>query len=85
MMPMRVRRCHAEAKVRREKVMVWLGACSSKSLIPLMILDEETVAHSCYIKNELSVALKHGNKVFGDNCTCQQDGVNPHQDHLTQE
>ena len=36
-----------------QKVMVWLGACS-KGVTPLVILDEGTVDHSCYIKKEYS-------------------------------
>ena len=65
-MPMRMRWCHSETKVRREKVMVWLGAYSSKDLTSLLILDEGTVDHSYCIKNLLSVALKYGNEGFGD-------------------
>ena len=59
--------------------------CSSKGLTPLMILDEGTVDHSCYIKNVLSVALKHGNEVFGDKWIFQQDGTHPHRHPLKQE
>ena len=66
---------HAETKVLRENVMVWLGVCSSKNLAPVMILDEETVDCSCYIKNVLLVTLKYGNEIFGDNCIFQQDGA----------
>ena len=33
----------------RGKKMIWLGACS-KSITPLMILDEGTVDHTVYIK-----------------------------------
>ena len=45
--------------------MVRLRVCSSKDLTPLMILDEGTVDHSCYIKNVLPTALKYGKEVFG--------------------
>ena len=38
--------------------------CSSKGLTPLVIVNEGTVGHSCYI---LSVALKYENEVFDDN------------------
>jgi len=67
-----------------QKVMVWLGACS-KGITPLVILDDGTVDHDCYIKKVLPVALKYGNKVFGDDWIFQQDGAKPHQHHLTQE
>ena len=46
------------------KVMVWLGACS-KGITPLVIVDEETVDHTVYIKKVLPVALKYGNETFG--------------------
>ena len=48
-----------------EKVMVWLGAYTT-GLIPLVILDEGTVDHSCYIKSALLVALKYGKEVLDD-------------------
>ena len=35
-------------------------------------------------KNVLPVALKYGNEVFDDKWIFQQDGANPHRDHLTQ-
>ena len=52
--------------------------CSSKCAIPLVIFDEGTVDHSCYIKSVIAVALKYGNEVFGDNCVFQEDDANPH-------
>ena len=55
------------------------------SLTPLMTLDEGTVDNSCYIRNVLPVALKYGNKVFGDKWIFQQDGANPRRGHLTGE
>ena len=61
-----------------QKVMVWLGACSKDST-PLLIFD-----HDYYIKKVLPVALKYGNKVFGDDWIFQQDGAMPHQRYLTQ-
>jgi hypothetical protein len=67
-----------------QKVMVWLGACS-KGVTPLVILDEGTVDHARYIKEVLPVALKYGNKIFGNDWTFQQDGAKPHTHHLTQE
>ena len=67
-----------------QKVMVWLGVCS-KGVTPLVILDEGTVDHSCYIEKVLPVALKYGNEVFGNDWIFQQDGAKPHQHHLTQQ
>ena len=61
-----------------------LGAWS-KDITPLVILDEGTVDHSCYMKNVLPLALKYGNEIFGDRWIIQQDGANPHRHHLTQE
>ena len=51
----------------------------------MLILDEGTVDHNCYIKNVLSAALKYGNEVFVDKCIFQQDGAKLHGDHLTEE
>ena len=51
----------------------------------LVILDERTVDHSCYMKNVLPLTLKYENEVFGDKWIFQQDSANPHLDQLTQE
>ena len=59
------------------KVMVWLGA-RSKSITPLMILDEGTVDHTVYIKKVLPVALKYGNETFGRDWVFQQDMTPSH-------
>ena len=40
-----------------QKVMVWLGACS-KSITPLVILDEGTVDYAVYIKKSASRCIK---------------------------
>ena len=64
--------------------MVWLGVCS-KGVSPLVIFDEDTVDHARYIKEVLPVALKHGNYVFGNDWTFQQDGAKPHIHQLTQQ
>ena len=40
-----------------QKVMVWLGACS-KSITPLVILDDGTVDHDYYIKKVLPRSIK---------------------------
>ena len=63
--------------------MVWLGA-RSKDITPLAVLDEETIYHSCFIEEVLSIALKYGNKVSGGDWIFQQDGAQPHSHHLTQ-
>lgn len=49
-------------QIRRfpQKVMVWLRTCS-KGLSPLMIVENERVAHSIYINEVLLVALKYEN------------------------
>ena len=57
-----------------QKVMVWLGACS-KSITPLVILDEGTVDHIFYVKKVLPVALKYENETFGCDWVFQQDGA----------
>ena len=44
--------------------MLWLDACS-KALTILVILDERTIDHSCYVESILLVALKYENEVFG--------------------
>ena len=49
-----------------------------------MILDDGIVDYDYYIKKVLPVALKYGNKVFGDDWIFQQDGAMPHQHYLTQ-
>ncbi|CAM4980305.1 unnamed protein product [Rotaria socialis] len=41
-----------------QKAMVWLGVCS-KGITPLVIFDEGTVDHACYIEKVLPVALKY--------------------------
>ena len=51
-----------------EKVMVSLGVCST-SITPLVILNERTVDHVLCIEKVLPIALKYGNKVFGNEWT----------------
>jgi inhibitor of nuclear factor kappa-B kinase subunit alpha len=60
-----------------QKVMVWLGVCF-KGVSPLVIFESGTVDHDRYIKEVLSVALKYGNDMFGNDWTFQQDGAKPH-------
>ena len=74
-----------QCKFPQEKVIVWLGACSSKGLAPLVILAEGTVDHSRYIKNVLLVALTYENEAFNDKWIFQQDVANPQRHHSTQE
>ena len=86
-----VDRDEADEKGRRkqrrkfsQKVMIWLGVCS-KGVRPLVILDKGTINHDRYIKEVLPVAIKYGNKVFGNDWTYQQDNATPHTHNLTQE
>jgi hypothetical protein len=67
-----------------QKVMVWLAVCS-KGVSPLIILNKKSVNHERYIKDVLPVALKFGNKMFGDDWTFQQDNATPHTHNLTQQ
>lgn len=67
-----------------QKVMVWLGACT-EGVTPLVILDKGTVDHARYISDVLPVALKYGNKVFGDNWVFQQDGARAHTHQKSQQ
>ena len=67
-----------------QKLMIWLGVCS-KGVRPLVILDKSTIDHDRYIKDVLPVAIKYGNKGFGDDWTYQQDNATPHTHNLTQE
>ena len=53
-----------------QKVMIWLGVCS-KGVRSFVILDKGTIDHDRYIKEVLPVAIKYGNKVFGDDWTYQ--------------
>jgi hypothetical protein len=64
--------------------MVWLGVCS-KSVFPLVILDQDTIDHDRYIKEVLPVALKYGNHVFGNEWTFQRDCARSHSHQLTQQ
>ena len=64
--------------------MIWLGVCS-KGVRPLVILDKSTIDHDRYIKEVLPVAIKYGNKVFGDDWTYQQDNATRHMHTLTLE
>jgi hypothetical protein len=61
------------------------GEESFKTKKTSVILDKGGVNHEKYIKEVLSVALKFGNKCFGNDWTYQQDGATPHTHRLTQE
>ena len=45
--------------------MVWLSA-DSIDFTHVVVLDEGTINHGCFIEEVLIVALKYGNKVSGD-------------------
>ena len=45
--------------------MALLGVCFM-GITPLLVLDQGTVDHVLYIEKVLLVALKYGNKVFGN-------------------
>ena len=64
--------------------MMWLDA-SSKSITPLVILNEETLDHALHIEKVFPVALKYGNKVLGSDWIFQQDDTKPHSHYLTQQ
>ena len=44
----------------------------------VVVFEKGTVDHDRYIKEVLPIALKYGNKVFGNDWTFQQDGATPH-------
>ena len=50
-------------KLFPQNVIVWLDACS-KSVTPLMILDEETIDYTIYTEKVRPVTLKNGNQAF---------------------
>ena len=56
--------------------MVWLRACT-KGVSPVVVFNEATVDHARYIKEMLPVALKFGEKVFGNDGVFQQDDAKP--------
>ena len=64
--------------------MVWPGVCSTE-LTPLVILNEGTVGHMCFIEKVLPVTLKYDNKVISNDWVFQQDGTKLHQHFLTHE
>ena len=61
---------------------MWFDACS-KGISLLVIFEEGTVDHARYIQEVLLVALKYGNKAFGNDWTLQQDEATPHIHQLT--
>ena len=64
--------------------MVWLAVCS-KGVSPMVIFDKDSVDHERYIEEVLPVALKFGNKCFGNGWTFQQDGARPYIHKKTQQ
>ena len=67
-----------------QKVMVWLEACS-KGLLPLVIFENGTINHNCYINEVLPVALKYVNRLFGNDWNFEQDRAKAHFHEKTQE
>ncbi|CAF2076733.1 unnamed protein product [Rotaria magnacalcarata] len=59
------------------KVMVWLGVCA-QGLTELVIIEHGTMNAERYINEVLHIALRSGNRMLGDDWTCQQDGAKPH-------
>mgnify|MGYP006892794151 CR=1 FL=1 len=57
--------------------MVRLGVYGQGLTMPL-ILEDGTMDAERYINEALPVPLKSGDKMFGNNWTCQQDGARPH-------
>ena len=79
-----VKGCISQIRKFSQKVMAWLESCP-KRLTPLVIFENRTVDHNCYINEVLPVALKYGNSIFGNDWTFQQDGAKPHFHEKTQE
>ena len=50
-----------------------------------MIFESDTLNHDQYIKEVLPVALKHGNDMFGDDWTFQQEGAKAYIHEKSQE
>ena len=59
-----------------------MGAYSN-GVTPLVILDEEAIDHTVYIKKVLPVALKYGNETFGRDWIFQQNGTWPDWHHIS--
>ena len=49
-----------------EKVTVWLAVCS-EGVEPLVLFEKGTLDYRRYIKEVLPVALRYGNRKFGNN------------------
>lgn len=65
------------------KAMVWLSMCAQGLSVPV-IFEDGTMDAQRHIDEVLPTALKHGNKMLGNNWTYQQDGAKPHTHHLSQ-
>ena len=61
----------------RKRLWVSLQTCS-KRLSSLVIFENGTVNHNRSINEVLPVALKYGNRIFGNEWTFQQDGAKAH-------
>ena len=66
-----------------QSVMVWLGVCFNGVTSPF-IIEKGTINHKIYIDKILSIALKDGQKLMGNEFIFQQDGAPAHQHHQTQ-
>ena len=64
--------------------MAWIGVCS-KGLSSLVIFENETVDHHCYINEVPSAALKYENSIFGNDQSFQPVDAKPHFHEKTQE
>ena len=63
----------------------WFGSVHARKVsTSFVVFEESTPDHDRYIKEVLPVALRYGNKVFGNSWIFQQDGARHYIHHLTQ-
>lgn len=67
-----------------QKVMVWLGACST-GVIPTIIIEEGIMDHKRDIDEVIPISKRYGDDVSGTDWTYQQDGTKAHIHHLYQQ
>ena len=65
-----------QTKSFSRKVMIWSDVCS-KGVSPLVIFEDDTVDYAACIERVLLVALKYGEKIFGNNRIFQQSRAGP--------
>ena len=63
-----------QTKSFSQKVMIWSDVCSKG----LVIFEDDTVDYAACIGRVLLVALKYGEKIFGNNRIFQQSRAGPH-------